>query len=341
MRRLLGLALTSLVCLSTVHAQDGGGERRRGWGRRHDRDPGTVALTNLTYKRITFATENVTSKSANYGVYLPPGYDDPANATRKYPWVVWLHGMSEDDRDFHFGGAKVLDEQVGSGAVPPLVFVAAAAPSRTLYSNGEVEGNIRDLILKDLLADVQKQFRVSDQRGERALMGVSLGGMAALRFAFTELSLFGTVAVHSAAVFPEDVSKLPEQHAATFNRFGERLGWYSVLGNPIDAEKFRLFNPTSIAHKLGDLKGLRIYFDAGTADRYGFGPANQHLDEVLKEADVPHTFRLIDGGEHSWGGGTVQLALVESLHFVAAGFPHQKAIEKPAAPKAEKVEPAA
>ena len=168
------------------------------------------------------------SKSSNYGVYLPPGYDDPANASREYPWVLWLHGMSEDDRDFHFGGAKVLDEQVASGALPPLVFIAAAAPSRTLYANGEVEGNIRDLITKDLVSDVQKRFRVASKREERALMGVSLGGMAALRFAFTDPQLFGSVATHSAAVFPEKLDELDQNYVETVHRFGDRLGGWPI-----------------------------------------------------------------------------------------------------------------
>lgn len=311
--------------------QEGQGRRRRGFGRRQPRDPSTVVLSHVTYQRVEFPTENLRGGTANYGVYLPPGYADEANAQRKYPWIVWLHGMSENDQDFHFGGARVLDEQIGSGAIPPLVFVAAAAPSRTLYANGEVEGDIRDLVTKDLLAHAQSSFRLSPERDERAIMGVSLGGMAALRYAFTEPELFGAVATHSAAVFPEDPAAIPSQHAFTVERFGEQLGWNAVLGDPIDPAKYAAINPTSLAHELGELDGLRIYFDAGTNDRYGFGPANQHLDEVLTQAEVPHTFRLIEGGEHSWGGGTVQLALVESLQFVTAAFP-KPAADAPTSP---------
>jgi enterochelin esterase-like enzyme len=340
MRRLLFALAVLAVAPELVAQEGGGGDRRRGFGgRRRERDTSSVVLANVKYQRVTFATESLTSKSANYGVYLPPGYDDPANAARKYPWIVWLHGMSEDDRDFHFGGAKVLDEQVGAGTIPPLVFIAAAAPSRTLYANGETEGNVRDLVTKDLLADVKSKFRVSDDRAERAVMGVSLGGMAALRFAFSDPMLFGCVATHSAAVFPEDPTQLPEQHAGTVERFGDRLGWNAVLGNPIDPERYKTINPTCLAHSLGDLHGLRIYFDAGTEDRYGFGPANQHLDEVLTESKIPHVFRLIEGGQHSWGGGTVQVALVESLKFVAAGFPKADP-PKPAAPKSGAPAPA-
>ena len=349
MRRSLLLALSFVLCAVDLPAQDGarpqdgqqggqqGGDRQgdgRRRGRRRDRDPASVVLEHVTYQRVTFETQNVPSKSANYGVYLPPGYDDPANADRKYPWVVWLHGMSEDDRDFHFGGAKVLDEQVGSGKLPPLVFVAASAPSRTLYANGETEGNIRDLVTKDLVSDVQTRFRVATTRDQRALMGVSLGGMAALRFAFTDPQLFGSVATHSAAVFPEKLDELDQNYVETVDRFGDRLGWYGVLGKPIDPEKFAAINPTSIARKLGDLHGLRIYFDAGTADRYGFGPANESLHAVLDEKKVAHTFRLIEGGEHSWGGGTVQKSLVDSLQFVAAGFPKAAPGEKSSGEKA-------
>ncbi len=102
-----------------------------------------------------------------------------------------------------------------------------------------------------------------------------------------------------------------------------------MLGNPIDPEKYRALNPISLARKASDLKGLRIYFDAGTNDRYGFGPSNQQFDEILKELEIAHTFHLIEGGEHSWGGGTVQKALVDSLTFVQEGFKTRIALPPP------------
>jgi putative tributyrin esterase len=317
MRLLLPLLLVSGLFASDLCAQ---GDGRRGGGRWRQRDAQPVELKSFTYQRVEFDTKDLTAGKAHYGVYLPAGYADPANAEKKYPWVIWLHGMREDERDFNAEAAKILDDALTSGKISPCVFVAAAAPSRTLYMNGEAEGNVADLITKDLVADVQTRFHVSSKRADRAIMGISLGGMGALRLAMTNLDLFGTVAVHSAAVFPEDPAQIPEQHLATFNRFGDRSGWFTLLGNPIDKTKYAAFNPTSIAHALKDAKGLRIYFDAGTDDRYGFGPANQLLADVLKADGIPFTFRLIEGGQHSWSGGTVQKALVESLGFVNAGF---------------------
>lgn len=334
MRLLLPLVLLTGVFASDLCAQ-GDGRRGGGGGRWRQRDTAPVELKNFTYQRVEFDTTDLTGGKAHYGIYLPAGYADPANADKKYPWAIWLHGMREDERDFNAEGAKILDDAVGSGKLTPLVFVAAAAPQRTLYMNGETEGNVADLITKDLVAHVQKTYRVSTKRSDRAIMGISLGGLGALRLALTNLDLFGTVAVHSAAVFPEDPAEIPEQHLQTYNRFGDRGGWYALLGNPIDKAKYDLFNPTSIAHNLKDAKGLRIYFDAGSADRYGFGPANQHFADVLKAAGIPFTFHLIDGGQHSWSGGTVQKALVESLAFVNEGFTGGAAAKPPAAPAAD------
>ena len=319
---LTSLAVVGLfgVCASELCGQ---GDGQRGGDRFREREATPIELKNFTYQRVEFDTKDLTAGKGRYGIYLPAGYADPANANKKYPWVIWLHGMREDDRDFHQEGARILDEASASGKFTPFVFVAASALQRTLYMNGEPEGNIADLITKDLVADVQAKFHVATDRSQRAIMGISLGGMAALRFAMTNLDLFGTVAVHSAAVFPEDPAELPPQHLVTYQRFGERSGWYALLGNPIDKTKFAAFNPTALAHALKDVKGMRIYFDAGTDDRYGFGPANQHLADVLKAAEVPFTFKLIQGGQHSWSGGTVQKALVDSLTFVNESFTMQ------------------
>jgi len=106
----------------------GNGRRR---GRRSERDPATVQLTQLTYQRLEFETKNATSGKAAAGVYLPVDYSDPVNSERKYPLVVWLHGMNEDDRDFHFNGAKVVDETIAAGKLAKCIVVAFAAQSRT------------------------------------------------------------------------------------------------------------------------------------------------------------------------------------------------------------------
>ncbi|MBL8843069.1 MAG: hypothetical protein JNL90_16235 [Planctomycetes bacterium] len=338
MRRswILAALLAASVPFDSLLAQEGGAPQggppgggfpgggrgfgdRGGRGRR-ERDPSTVQLTQFSYQRVEFETKNLTAGKETVGLYLPLDYADPVNADDHYPLIVWLHGMNEDDRSFHFGGAKVVDEMVAAGKLARCIVVAVSAPSRTLYANGERSGNLFDLVTKDVVAWATTNHRVSPERRDHVLMGVSLGGMAALRYGLAAPELFGTVATHSAATFPEELDKLPPQHRGTVERFGESLGWNDLLGSPIEPAKFAAINPTSLARGVKDLKGLRLYFDAGTADRYGFGPANEELSKVLTESKIDHTFRLIEGGEHSWGGGTIQKALEVSLAFVHAGF---------------------
>ena len=186
-----------------------------------------------------------------------------------------------------------------------------------MYVNRKEE-RWEDLITEDLLAYVTKNYRVSEKREQRALMGVSLGGMAALRIALTKPDLFGVVGAHSSALFAEDPEKLPER----VKSMSTRLGLDEVFGNPIQKEPWQKANPLCIATALDPkgLHGLRIYFDAGTADQHGFAAGNKLFDEALTKKGIEHTWRLIEGGGHSWGAGFQDQTLPYSFAVVGQMF---------------------
>jgi len=299
--------------------------------RRERREAPPVELKNLTFKTDSFKSDAV-GRDIEIGVYLPKGYDDPKNAATKYPLVVWLHGMFEDHMRFHDrGGATVLDQCVGDGKLPPCVFVSANGGRTSMYVNRK-DQKWEDLITVDLLAHVAKTFRVSEGREQRAIMGVSMGGMAALRIAFTRPELFGAVGAHSSAVFEEDPEKLPER----VKGMASRMGLDEVFGNPIQKDAWQKANPLCLANSADPkaLATLRIYFDAGTADRYGFAAGNKLLHEALDQHKVPHVWRLIEGGGHSWGAGFQDQTLPFSFAMVGAMFagkPYDTAAKEPAA----------
>jgi len=304
---------------ATAFAQSpggGGGEGRRPRGDRREQPP--AQLQNVTFQEAKFASDAV-GKEMPYGVYLPKDYDDPKNKDVKWPLVIWLHGMWEDHLRFHGrGGAPVLDSAIGDGLLPPCVFVLADAGRTSMYINAGEKKNWQDLVQKDLLAHVTKTYRVADRRDQRALMGISMGGMAALRIGFTHPDLFGTVAVHSSAVFPADPAQLPEG----LKKRASQFGLDDVFGNPIDEKLWRATNPLGIAEGLDgkSLRDLRLYFDAGTDDRYQFGRTNEMLHAVLEKKGVPHTWELVKGGGHAWGSGFQEASLRSSLKFVGDGF---------------------
>ncbi|MFG0320505.1 MAG: alpha/beta hydrolase [Planctomycetota bacterium JB042] len=314
MPTLLRVAPAALIAL--LLADDALGQRgRRG---RHQ-EP--VELKHFTYEKVTFDAPSLDGDEGGFGIFLPVGYDEDAETP--YPWVLWLHGMFEDGDRFHAGGgAKALDALRGEGRIPALVLVTPTAPRRTIYANGEAEGDIEDYVLKDVTAYVEEHYRVAEDRAGRALMGVSMGGMGALRIAFKNPRRYATVAVHSAAALPPDPTVLEGRSAERVRRSIEWLGLGELLGDPIDPEKWALYIPSAIVEDLSpeDLHGLRIFFDAGTEDRYGFGPPNAQLHERLDERGIDHSFRLVEGGGHSWGSGSMPERLERSLEFVAAGF---------------------
>lgn len=311
MQRRLPLLLATLLLVPAAFAQEG--ERRQ----RRERREAAVELKNFTFREQTLKSEAV-ARELKYGIYLPSGYDDAANKDKTYPLVVWLHGMWEDHLRFHErGGAPVLDQCVGDGKLPPCIFVTANGNRTSMYVNRKDE-RWEDLITVDLLQHLEKEYRVSKDRQQRAITGVSMGGMAALRIAFSKPELFGAVGAHSSAVFEEDPEKLPER----IKGMAQRLGLDEVFGNPIQKEPWQKANPLCLANSVDtkQLSSLRIYFDAGSNDRYGFAGGNQLLHEALDKRKVQHTFRLIDGGGHSWGAGFQDQTLPYSFAMIGEMF---------------------
>ena len=313
MRTILLITLCLALCSIDALAQ---GRRGRG------RDPASVTLHNFTFKRVEFVAPSLESVWGEYGVYLPKGYDDAANANKRYPWAIWLHGMNGNYQRFHFGGAEVMDKLLGDGKIPPMVFVAATCARRTLYLNGERSGDFEDLILRDLIGDVEKNYRVSTKRADRALMGCSIGGYGALKIAMRHPEVFGTVVSHSGAIFPADPGNLPASIERQRQFTGRQIGIDEIFGQPIDKKLWAAQMPMAMVvnMKPADLEGLRIYFDAGTDDRYGFAPPNQELHDAMQKHGFKHSFEMVEGGGHAWGSGFVQQQLEKSLPFIAAGF---------------------
>jgi S-formylglutathione hydrolase FrmB len=277
-----------------------------------------AALTTCTFEREKFTAKGLDGRSCRYGVYLPKGYADPANAEKTYPWAIWLHGMRGSLYRFKDQGATVYDRLRRDGAIPDMIMITPSAASTPLYMDGAPGGDEEKLILEELWNDVEKKFRVSKQRHERAIMGVSMGAFGAMKMALRFPQRFGAVAVHSGPVLPAD----PAEMAGRFQRYAQWMRIDKIFGEPIDAKKWAAEIPMALIrdHEPKHFGGLRIYFDAGTKDRYGFGPTNVEFSKALKARGIEHTFRLIEGGGHSWSTGAVQSAMASSLAFVGKSF---------------------
>jgi S-formylglutathione hydrolase FrmB len=230
------------------------------------------------------------------------------------------------------GGPQILDKLRDEGKITDLIFVSLSASRRPIYLNGVDGGDYEDLVTKDLIGHLEATYPIDKEREKRAIMGVSIGGTGALTMAL-RTEVFGAVGAHSSAVLPASLDDVPADEAEQLVRRAERMGLGAYVDDP---KRWASISPIALVRSLDPKKlaALRIYFDAGTADRYGFAPANVMLHEALEQRGVAHTFELVQGGEHAWGSGSTQRQLPKSLAFISASFARDSAAaSRPTDPK--------
>ena len=172
--------------------------------------------------------------------------------------------------------------------------VVAPDGSDTFYINSR-DGTIpySDFFIREFIPFVEHTYRVRSERGARGITGFSMGGYGALRMAFAHPELFGSVSAHSGALMrapPMGVSA----GASSGNLAGEQLA--QVFGNPIDRAYWDLNSPYVLAQKnAAALLKMKIYFDCGTEDSYGFYRGASELHETLDALKIPHEFHLYPG----------------------------------------------
>jgi S-formylglutathione hydrolase FrmB len=71
-----------------------------------------------------------------------------------------------------------------------------------------------------------------------------------------------------------------------------------AFGSPPDPAFWEQNSPLTLA-RTARLSGMKIYFDCGAQDDYGFSRGARALDHILKARGIPHEFHLYPGG-HNW-----------------------------------------
>ena len=205
-------------------------------------------------------------------VYTPPGYD--ASLQTRYPVLYLLHGANLDESAWtRFGRVNIiLDNLLAAGKAQPFIVVMPfgyGVASDTMPRQGGGPSQNTNLFSKDLLEDViplvESKYRVSTNRDQRAIMGLSMGGGQALGIGLSHLELFSYVGGFSAALRPADFEK-------TFA---------NLIQNPDAANK----------------KLHLLWIGCGTED--GLYPAAKSFSEFLDKNNIKHTFHS-SGGAHTF-----------------------------------------
>ena len=142
----------------------------------------------------------VTNAWRRFFVYTPPGYD--ANTAEKYPVLYILHGGGEDERGWAEQGKTdlILDNLIAEGKARPMLVVMMDGNlgSGGLAGFGEQSLRLFENELKNsVMPFVEKNYRLETGAKNRALAGLSMGGLQTLYAGIRNTNLFSYLGVFS------------------------------------------------------------------------------------------------------------------------------------------------
>lgn len=164
-------------------------------------------------------------------VYTPPGYE---RGSGRYPVLYLLHGGGDADDSWSTVGRAgfILDNLIGAGKAKAMIIILPAGhvPSSYGKPNGlpamgpDAAG---DPFTKDLLDSivpyVDSHYRTAAGVQQRALAGLSMGGIQALNIGLAHPELFSQLGVFSSGWFPEVRQQFESLHGADLDRDASRL----------------------------------------------------------------------------------------------------------------------
>ncbi|HUN21520.1 MAG TPA: alpha/beta hydrolase-fold protein [Anaerolineales bacterium] len=204
-------------------------------------------------------------------VYLPPCYSE---TRQKYPTLYLLHGIGHDEYSWsdEVGITSLADELIAAGKIQPLIMVM---PRERGYEN------FPEMFVESVVPAIDEQFRTLAVRNQRALGGMSRGAGWALHIGLTHPDLFGSLGLHSLAIFIKDEKNIS--------------AWMTAVP------------PSQTAN---------YYLDIGSEDFLTFSA--QYFDEKLTSEGIAHTWVWNEGGEHTfeyWAEHAEAYLLWYSAHF--------------------------
>lgn len=180
-----------------------------------------------------------TTQARRMHVYTPPGYTGADS--KRYPVLYLLHGGGDSDASWSTIGraGMILDNLIASGQAKPMIVVMPAGhmpgdDGMPVSGRAAMGGDpAKDPFTWDLLNGVvpliERNYRVAPGAGNRAIAGLSMGGIQAANIGLTNSAMFRQVAIFSSGWFPDDQREFERLHTRQLADAGRNLGllWIS------------------------------------------------------------------------------------------------------------------
>ncbi|MGX1755303.1 esterase [Sphingobacterium sp. NPDC055346] len=237
-------------------------------------------------------------------IYTPPGYE---NGNQSYPVLYLLHGSGGDEEAWIALGraAQILDNLIAQGKAKPMIVVMPNGHTQNTASPEETNraytpamgGGPREAVASmensfgDILKFVEANYRVKAGKANRAVAGLSMGGM------------------HSSAI--------SAQYANTFDFIGifsaPPLASMMTIGNPNAADVQKATDEFVKKLEVQKKNGYKLYWIAcGNTDFLykGVMDSMKKMDEI----GFKYTYRE-SGGGHTWDNWRIYLSEFAPMLF--------------------------
>lgn len=151
-------------------------------------------------------------------VWLPPGYDDPQNAGRKYPVLYLNDGQNLFEPAISFTGVEwqvdeTADRLIREAVIPPMIIVGIDnaskdrmreyLPHRSLQPMiVRVQGSrYPDFLMKEVMPFVKRYYRIASGPENTGLGGSSLGALISLYTAAARPGVIGRLLLESPSLW--------------------------------------------------------------------------------------------------------------------------------------------
>jgi enterochelin esterase-like enzyme len=160
-------------------------------------------VRNVTHGdiRIRRYYSNVTNTWRDFYMYTPPGYDE--NINEKYPVLYILHGGGEDESGWATQGKTdlIIDNLISEKKAQPMIMVM---PDGNFPLKGFSEESLKIFekeLKQNIIPFVEKNYRVKTDAKNRALAGLSMGGIQTLYAGVKNTDMFSYLGVFSSGWF--------------------------------------------------------------------------------------------------------------------------------------------
>lgn len=150
-------------------------------------------------------------------MYTPPGYDKESG--KEYPVLYLLHGGGEDERGWANQGRTdlILDNLIAEKSAEPMLVVMmdGNVPGRGGLANfnEEVLKIFENELKNEVIPFVDANYRTKNTAENRALAGLSMGGLQTLHAGLHNTDMFAYLGVFSSGWFANNTELSDPQYA--------------------------------------------------------------------------------------------------------------------------------